>query len=322
MTEPTISVIIPCHNMARFVVRTMRSVAAQTGPSWEMIIVDDGSTDDSPAMVLREAGADSRIRLIRQPNRGVSGARNAGFRTASSASRYLLFLDADDCLHPHMLETLFRELEAHSETAMAFCDFRLIDEADSPLTVVERHGPDSRFIPAGLGVRRLPRGEPRTPFEAIFGLAIIIPSITLIRRSAFEAAGGWDEQFGHVFEDTDLFLRLALRGEARFVPEVLVDHRRHGANSTGNVDKVNSQCRKLYSKWLNRVDLTPDQRRLVRESWRFVGGRLAAFHGFTAGWRAFRRGNLYSASRFWAGALRRYAFSLVGLTPPFPVAIG
>lgn len=318
---PEVTIVCPCFNAASFVNRTIASVRSQTYTDWELVVVDDGSTDDSSAVILREAGIDSRTRLINQSNCGVSTARNAGFRKASRTSRYLFFLDADDCLHSHMLETLFRVLEDHPDASMAFCDFRLIDGTGTPLTVVERHGPDTRFVSCGLGVRRLPRGESRTPFEAILGLAVIIPSITLIRRSVFEAVGGWDETFGHVFEDTDLFLRLALHGEALFVPEVLVDHRRHGVNATANIHKMNIQCRKLYSKWLTRTDLTPDQQRLVRKSWRFVGGRLAALHGMIAGWHAFRSGNFFSAARFWVGALRRYVMSLVGWPPPIPVAI-
>lgn len=315
---PDISIICPCYNLGFFVGKTIASVRSQTYKNWELVVVDDGSNDNSSIEVMVSSAGDQRIRLIRQANGGVAKARNAGVRDCSPNSRYLLFLDADDVLEPGMLVALLDWLDGHPEASMAFCDFRLIDAADTPLTVIDRHGPDDRYVAAGLGVRRLPRSVPQTPFEAIFGLAIIIPSITLIRRSAFEAVGGWDEQFGHVFEDTDLFLRLALRGEAHFVPEVLVDHRRHGTNSTDNIHKVNSQCRKLYAKWLTRDDLTPNQRRLVCKSWQFVNGHLAAYYGRNAGWCAFRRGEIFSAARFLAGALRRYSLSLIGWMPPPP----
>ncbi|HKI37780.1 MAG TPA: glycosyltransferase family A protein, partial [Gemmataceae bacterium] len=207
---PTLSIVTPCYNAAHFVGRTIESVRAQTCKDWELVVVDDGSTDDPGAVIGQYLRADPRVRLLRQANGGVAHARNSGFRACSPGSRYLLFLDADDCPLPTMLERLVSYLESQPQVRMTFCDFSLMDEEDRPIPESShRNGPDSRYVPWGPAARRLPPDHPETPFVAIFGLAIIIPSISMIRRYAYEEAGGWDESFGHVFEDTDLFLRIA-----------------------------------------------------------------------------------------------------------------
>jgi glycosyltransferase involved in cell wall biosynthesis len=318
---PTVSIITPCYNSAAFIGRTMESVCRQSYADWELVIVDDGSTDRSAEVIEALLPKEPRFRLVRQPNGGVAKARNNGFRACSAASRYLLFLDADDLLEPGMLETLtsYLEPEVHAHASMAFCDFARIDEVGYLLVDANGgHGPHTRYVPWGVGARRLPRSVANTPFVSIFALAVIIPSVTLIRRSAFEQAGGWDEAFGHVFEDTDLFLRLALQGEAHFVAERLVRHRRHTQNSTADVVRVNAQMARLYAKWLNHPQLTPDQHALVRRCWWFINGRLGPLCGLQAGARRLRRGDLRGAAHFWAGAARRYALSFVGWCPPAP----
>ena len=314
-----ISVVSPCYNAAPFVGRMIASVRGQTFPDWELVVVDDGSTDGSAAVAAAVAVGDSRVRIIRQANGGVCRARNAGARACSPESRYLLFLDADDMLEPEMLVALRDWLEGQPEAALAFCDLLLIDEWDRPLPAdIEFHGPDHRFVPSGWGAARLPRDMPYTPFESVFALATIIPSASLLRREVFAAVGGWDESFGHVFEDTDLFLRMTLAGAAHFVPRSLVRHRRHGSNSTGDPVRVSRQRDKLYARWLTRTDLMPAQRALVDRSWKFVTGRLGPLFGFRAGCRRLAAGQVAAAARFWAGAAARYLSAACGRHPGPP----
>jgi glycosyltransferase involved in cell wall biosynthesis len=313
---PTVSLVTPCYNAARFVGRTVECLLAQTFTDWELVVVDDGSTDDPAAALAPHLAADPRVRLVRQPNGGVGRARNAGFRAGSPGSRYLLFLDADDCPRPEMLGRLVGYLEAHPQAGMAFCDFSRIDEEGRPLADPPlRNGPDSRYVPWGPGARRLPTDQPDTPFVAIFAQAVIIPSISLMRRTAFEQAGGWDEEFGHVFEDTDLFLRIALRTGVHYLPERLLDYRQHAGQSTASQEKLRRQQAKLYARWLAHPDLAPDQQQMVRRCWRFLNGRLWPLHGFRAGARSLARGELLAALRFWRGAAARYLLSLAGWLP-------
>lgn len=312
---PSISIVTPCYNSGRFIERTIESVRRQTFTDWEQVVVDDGSTDNSAAVVAALLPAEPRLRLIRQANGGVANARNNGFRAIASESRYLLFLDADDCLEQRMLEVLFGHLEMETAAGMAFCNFSCIDEMNEPLPAQLADGPEARYVPSWLGYRRLPAEQADTPFVAIFALAVILPSIALLRRQVYEQCGGWDESFGHVFEDTDLFLRVALRSKAHYVPERLVRYRRHARQSTTAAGVMQTQMQKLYTRWLCHPQLTPTEQAHVRSCWRFLTGRLWPLHGFHAGAGRLRQGDLWGALRFWAGAMRRYALSLVGWQP-------
>src|SRR5262245_50792988 len=105
-----VSVIMPTFNRADTIRRAIRSVQAQTFTDWELIVVDDGSTDNTVALI---EGYDPRLKLIRQKNQGTAGARNAGLR--ASASSYIAFLDSDDEWLPHHLELCVSFLEAFPE---------------------------------------------------------------------------------------------------------------------------------------------------------------------------------------------------------------
>jgi glycosyltransferase involved in cell wall biosynthesis len=301
---PKVSVITPCFNSARYVGSTIDSVQAQTLRDWEHVVVDDGSTDDSAAVIAAHALPEARLRLIRQPNRGVSSARNAGFRACGADSEYLLFLDADDCLHPSMLDAMTRYLDDRPEVGMVYCEPLFIDSEGALLPNQTRFLP--RYVPTRLGLRRLPDEHAETPFVSIFCLAGIIPSVTVIRRSVYESTPGWDETFGQHYEDTDVFLHVALLSKVHYSPQQLVYHRRHGSQSTAEVGKFASQELKLYEKWLTRRDLGKEDQKMVREAYRFRHGTLMPYLTACSSIRFMRGGQIGTAFRFGAAALRRY----------------
>ncbi len=125
MTDGLVSIITPCYNGARFVAETIESVLKQTYSDWEMIVVDDGSTDGSDAIVSEYVRRDSRIRLIRQANAGTACARNAGLRCAGG--RYIALLDADDLWEPTFLEHQLAFMRA-KDAACVCCSYLHIDE--------------------------------------------------------------------------------------------------------------------------------------------------------------------------------------------------
>src|SRR4051794_35403640 len=129
-----VSVLVPCFNSERFIGRTLASLRAQTFEDWECVVVDDGSTDGSADAARSLAASDMRIRVVEQANGGVSQARNSAFAASSDASRYLMFLDSDDCLEPEMLDTLVTYLDQHDGVCLAYCAFTCIGEADEPIS--------------------------------------------------------------------------------------------------------------------------------------------------------------------------------------------
>ncbi len=125
MREDLVSIITPCYNSERYIAETIESVVSQTFQSWEMIIVDDGSGDETAEIVNRFAGRDPRIQYISQQNSGSAAARNNGIRRAEG--RYIALLDSDDLWLPEFLERQLRFMK-EKDAAVVFCSYSRIGE--------------------------------------------------------------------------------------------------------------------------------------------------------------------------------------------------
>src|SRR4051812_12341186 len=110
---PEVSVVVPAYNAARYLAQTLESVRAQTFTAWELIVIDDGSSDDTLAVAQEFARRDQRISACRQANAGVAAARNAGLREANREAWAIMFLDADDVLESDALANLRAALRAN-----------------------------------------------------------------------------------------------------------------------------------------------------------------------------------------------------------------
>lgn len=201
-----VSVIMPCHNAARFVRDSIGSVLSQTFQHWELVVVDDGSSDATPEIL--ESLRDPRIRVIRQPNRGVSAARNTGI--AAARGLYLAFLDADDSWHPDFLRAMGSALRAAGKAAVAYCGWRNVG-----LGV----GRDAPFIPPD--------------YEGPHKLASLLESCrwpvhaAMLPKDLAIAAGGFDTEQTSA-EDFDFWLRVATVWPVIRVPQVLAFYHHHG----------------------------------------------------------------------------------------------
>lgn len=313
MSMPLVSVIVPCYNAAPYLAEALRSIQGQTHAAWEMVVVDDGSTDCSAEIALDVMRGDPRCKVVRTANAGVCAARNRGFRETSQDSSYLYFLDADDRAEPAMLATLLDRLERKPQAAMAYCNHGYIGEHGSLLRASHREmGFTPRVFPKGLGVGVMPDQDEDTPYSTVF-VASIVPSMCVIRRAAYELTPGWDEEFGRPFEDTLLILQIALHGTVIFVPDALVLYRRHSSQySSGAGHRWYKQCEKMYSRMRSLDGLSAEQRAMLLKAFWFREGRVIPIRGIRSGLRQLRSGNLVSAVRFIGGALRRYRLSAAG----------
>jgi hypothetical protein len=205
---PRVSVIIPLFNKAPWVARCLRSVLGQTFRDIEVIVIDDGSTDGSAAIV--NAQADARLRMFTQPNAGPGAARNAGVALASG--EMLAFLDADDVWPPWYLAESVRRLESQGSTVGGLSwAVRLHPGGASSATSWRRAG-----IPDGLF--RLSRST--DPSRVVAMLAHMFPSATVLWRDAFQSTGGFYQKGRCVYgEDAYLWLKLLLRGPHLFCAE-------------------------------------------------------------------------------------------------------
>lgn len=301
-----IAVVVPCYQSATQLAETVASVRAQTLTNWRLVIVDDGSTDDPESAVRDILRADPRIRFIRQRNQGVAVARNTGAGVVGP-SDYILFLDADDVLESTMLECLADWLNSHRAAGAVYCSPSFIDERGEPFTM--EWAP--RLRPSRFGVQTIPDNEPVTPFVSVFCLAGIVPSLMLIRRELFDATDGWDETFGQHYEDTLLFLELALRSEVHYVARRLVRHRRHPCQSSADQSKFDRQERKLYDRFRNLSPVPAADAVTIRGAWEFRERRLIPRQAIGAASRNLRAGAPFAAVRFLGGAARVAVGSIV-----------
>ena len=208
---PRISIVTPCYNADRYIAATIESVRRQSLSDWEMIIIDDGSTDQSEAVIRRYIAIDSRIHLIKQCNDGASNARNTGFAACSRDSKYLLFLDGDDCPEERMLARMTAYLDSNRTVGMVYSAFNLIDSNGKDLSNDELLIEPKMITVSPFRLRSLPDSEPNTSFLSLYShWCGTLPSGALIKRSTYEQTNGWDNEFPNGAEDTDLYLQLSL----------------------------------------------------------------------------------------------------------------
>jgi glycosyltransferase involved in cell wall biosynthesis len=294
-----ISVIIPCYKVARFAPEAVHSVLVQKGVEAKVIVVDDGSPDDIRG-ALGGLMDDEKVIYRRKKNGGIASARNEGFRLISPETEFVYFLDGDDYLKPGALAEMSAYLSANPDVGMVHCIPEPVNEDGAALLS------DLRVTRWAFGPRELKNNEKVTRFESIYCLAWIIPSSTMIRASVLREVGEYDENFGHNCEDTDLFLRIALKYLVHFIPEKLVCYRLRTGQASADRKILDRQAGKLYSKWLHDQWLTETEQALVRSSEYFRLNNLPVAEGLWHAKRFWSRGKYLQAFRFWQGALRRW----------------
>ncbi len=208
-----VSVVIPAKNAAAYIGEAVESALAQGADVAEVVVVDDGSTDDTAAIV--RSIRDSRVRLMRNASAGVSAARNCGARLAGGD--WLLFLDADDRLRHDAVATLMAAARSASRAVLIYGDYDLINSEGR--SIGRRGLLKGRRKPSGDVLARLARGN-----------VLVNGGIMLVRADAFRTSGGFDETLKYC-EDWHCWCRLAAIGEFAFVPALLLDYRLHTANT-------------------------------------------------------------------------------------------
>lgn len=216
-----ISIIIPAYNQSRWIESTLASVQAQTHQSWECMVVNDGSTDDTEQKVRALAASDKRIILLNQPNAGVSAARNRGLKEVRG--RYVLFLDGDDLLLPHKLEYQLEELEkADAEVHISAVRVDWVRDTSSAL-----HG--SVWAPPH---------ELANPFMQLlksWEVGLVLPIHAFLTRADLltrTTRAQWNPQL-YSHEDWDFWLQvMAENPKVVTSPEVTAIYRVHGTSAT------------------------------------------------------------------------------------------
>lgn len=233
---PTVSVIIPTYNSAHYVVEAVESVLAQTWQDFEILVIDDGSTDETEQVMRRY---ETPVRYIRQPNGGVAVARNRGI--AESKGKYVAFLDADDTWLPHKLERQIETLQRHPQYRACYSALSIVDADLHP-----------------LGINRSQRQGSALEDLLTRGNVIATPSSVLCERSLFDV-GGFDPKLSQC-ADWDMWVRLAAQTEFLYLDEPLVTYRQHGTNMSRNAPLLEHDSMQVLTKGFAMRELSESLR--------------------------------------------------------------
>lgn len=297
--QPDVSVIIPAYNAAWCITDALDSVRRQTFTNFELIVVNDGSPDNTEEVVESYLSHYelSQARIITQPNRGLGGARNAGIRNAKAA--FVAFLDQDDVWYPEKLEVVLGTFQTLDNDIGLVChDERVVKNHEA--IRINRYGP----------------WVPKMYEQLLFGDNCLSPGAVTVRRSLLLEVDGFSEEPSfHFVEDYDLWLRLSRLTRFHFTPRVLADYRLFDNNfsyaieyNTENLLSVLDHHFGLY--YSGRAPRLADRFRIRRR-------KSLVFRRAARGYQV--RGEFNSARRHLRRAITLYPFSakawaLAGLT--------
>ena len=271
MVTPRVSIVIPAYNALPFLPHTVASSLAQTWADFELLIIDDGSSDGTASWVAGQL--DPRIRLIKQPNQGAATARNTGIFAARG--EYIAFLDADDLWEPTKLEQQVACLEASPEVGLVHTAIRYINEEGSEIGRVLRSS-----------------GNGNVWEQVVLHMLIRCGSTPLIRRECFDEVGVFDPKLDFA-EDWDMWIRIAARYHFTVINQPLVAYRQHKTNMTKNYELITPNLEKIIERAFQNAP--SENAALEKEAY----GRAYLF----AAWRAFSAQDFSTATSLQQRAL-------------------
>ncbi|TAK26073.1 MAG: glycosyltransferase [Chloroflexota bacterium] len=257
---PRVSVIIPTFNYGHFICQAIDSVLNQTFDDLEIIVVDDGSSDDTVARIGQYGGG--RVRLIQQDHRGPSAARNRAY--PETTGEFVAFLDADDLWLPDKLERQIPLLEADERVGLVAGAYYL--QIDATGERFERQSPLRGDVLRYVAVENIVSGSATT---------------ALMRRSVLDRVGPMDESL-RACEDWDLWLRIARVSHFAYVDAPIAVLRRHSGNSSSDGSRMIAGYKRVIERFFSDPTLPPEIKRLRRRAWAVANltmGKLAARHG-------------------------------------------
>ena len=231
MNEKTISVIIPCYNGAEFLPESIESILAQSYQHFEIIAVDDGSTDKTSKVIASYPN----VRYIWQINQGVAVARNVGLR--ESRGDYSVFLDQDDRLLSNAFDVGLNCLNSHPECGFVFGLFRFIGSDGKPLRQISQWQKRTK-VRSKQPAKMIEQNIESTKYQEhigyqtlLSGRTISTPSTAMFRRSVFKSVGDFDPSVVPM-DDYDIYLRIARKFPVYCHNQIIVEYRRHCKNQS------------------------------------------------------------------------------------------
>ncbi len=293
MVPADTSVILTCYNEGDKILDALKSVLAQTAFDRivEIIVVDDGSTDDSADLVDALVATEPKLSLIRSQNGGVSSARNRAL--ARVCGTYVAFLDGDDLWQEEKLERQLPSFDSHPAVGLVYSDFYEFD-GGKPNDLDRAHALSYRADDSNLLAEYYLRDAP------------VMPSTMIVRKAVFDELGGFNESLP-MNEDTEFCLRVAEKFNFHHIPQALVKKRRHAGSLSSQQDRLWPYNIRLTDEFAER---NPSLKPLARK-------RLA-LRAAKVGWGMIQIGDRLAAAKFLVRSLRYdprqiRAYAYVGL---------
>lgn len=252
MSAPAVTIVMPAYNAAATIAAAIRSVLAQTRGDFELIVVDDGSRDDTAGRVA-PFEADPRVRLLKQGNRGLAKTRNEGI--AHGRGELVSLLDSDDLWMPTYLEEMTAALERDPGAAMAYTDAWMFDDASKRV-----------YRPSAMAYQDPPARAPADPQTFLAELVdrnFVFTSAT-IRRAVLDEVGAFRESL-QAAEDYDLWLRIAAGGHrATLAPGRLAVYRKRAGSLSTNEPLMTASLREVLRAVAEEYDVSTEVRERAR----------------------------------------------------------
>lgn len=280
LQEPLVSVILPTYNRADLLIEALETVLAQSVPPYEVVVVDDGSTDSTNRVLLDFAKRTTSLKVVSLEHTPLVGrVRNAG--VLASSGSILAFLDSDDVWKPDRIENQLRAWERYPAATLAFCNLHTFNEAG--LT------PGGPYLPEGKDFSGRIVG-------ALSMEPIVVPSTMMVSRHAFDRYGPFTD--GIIVEDYEFVLEVAANCAVSYVPEVLVLMRDHSAaRARSRVEIANLEYLSIVRRFLKRhPEISAAEKACARQGLANVHLKLVRFY--------LQRGDSASARKHLAAMAR------------------
>ena len=244
--HPLVSVIIPVYNGEKYIAESLQCVFQQSYNPIEVIIVDDGSTDNSIQIIYEIPG---EKKIITQQNKDVSDARNSGIKNANG--EYIAFLDQDDLWDKTKLEKQIQIFLKDPNVDLVLTDLSKFNDEGREWHPKDRHKASSRL-------------NNRNLFENLIRKNVLMPSAVMVKKSSIKRAGFFDSNF-KTCGDYEMWLRMAALGmKFKYLPEPLTFYRQHGENTSKKIEIMNEDRLRAIQKIFSLTELSPEQKKLEK----------------------------------------------------------
>jgi glycosyltransferase involved in cell wall biosynthesis len=265
---PRLSIVTPMYNSAKFLAPTIESLLAQTMGDFELILSDDGSTDDTLKVAREFAARDPRVKIVTNPHKGIVATRNSGLKAMDASSEFITLFDSDDLWEKDAAMKLVAAMDSNPQAPAAHGLCRCVDMngIQFPNDDKAEQIRNRKAVANGRIAPISPTGS--TPFNALLiENYVTTPGTSIIRRSALEAVGGFDP-VTEPCDDWDMNLRLARLGDLVFIDEILLSWRRHSMA----ISYLSTRWRRAHLatryKTIHAQENTPDQRAAAKTALR------------------------------------------------------